>query len=121
MDVSVKGVSGSPMVEEHKQTYAQPQFEPVKVSTGIKGLIKLSPPSKKVTLFGRARLGLQDFSFSHEGPIVASINNNPPQISASKVEEFSFQEETEVKCHKSESKTGIADKSVIVLHVMFSG
>ncbi|KAF3954634.1 hypothetical protein ACB098_04G042700 [Castanea mollissima] len=112
VDVSIKGVSGSPMVEEHTQTYAQPQFEPVKVSTGLKGLIKLSPPSKKVTLFGRARIGLQDFSFSHEGPIVASIYNNPPQISANTVEEFSFQEEAEVKCHKSESKTGIADIEV---------
>ena len=50
MDVSIKGVSGSPMVEEHIQTYAQPQFELVKVSTSLKGLIKLSPPSKKVTL-----------------------------------------------------------------------
>ena len=47
VDVSIKGVSGSPMVEEHAQTYAQPQFEPAKVSTGLKGLIKLSPPSKK--------------------------------------------------------------------------
>nr|POF20247.1 5' exonuclease apollo [Quercus suber] len=112
VDVSIKSVSGSSIVEEHTQTYAQPQFEPVKVSTGLKGLIKLSPPSKKVTLFGRARLGLQDFSFSHEGPTVASINNNPPQISANKVEEFSFQEEAEVKCHKSESKTGVADIEV---------
>ena len=65
-----------------------------------------------MTLFGRVRLGLHDFSFSHEGPIVASINSNPPQISANKVEEFSFQEEAEVKCHKSESKTGIADIEV---------
>ena len=39
VDVSIKGVSGSPVVEEHTQTYAQPQFEPVKVSTGLKGLI----------------------------------------------------------------------------------
>ena len=45
---------------------------------------------------------------------------HPPQIAADKVEELSFQEEAEVKCHNSESKTGIADKSVIVLHVMFS-
>lgn len=112
VDVSIKGVSGSSMVEEHIQAHAQPQFEPVKVSTGLKGLIKLSPPRKKVTLFGRARLGLQDSSFSHEGPIVASINNNPPQIPANKVEAFSFQEEAEVKCHKSESKTGIADIEV---------
>ena len=47
VDVSIKGVSGSPMVEEHTQTYSQPQFEPVKVSTGLKGIIKLSSPSKK--------------------------------------------------------------------------
>ena len=31
---------------------------------------------------------------------------HPPQIAADKVEELSFQEEAEVKCHNSESKTG---------------
>uniref|UniRef100_A0A2N9FT05 DNA repair metallo-beta-lactamase domain-containing protein n=1 Tax=Fagus sylvatica TaxID=28930 RepID=A0A2N9FT05_FAGSY len=105
LDVSVKGVSGSTVVENHTQIYAKPQFEPVKVSTGLKGLIKLSPPSKNVTLFGRARLGLQDFSFSHEGSKVVSINIDPPQIAADKVEECSFQEDAEVKCQNSESKT----------------
>ena len=78
----------------------------------------MSLPSKEVTLFGRARLGLQDFSFSHEGPIVASINNNPPQISTNKVEEFSFHEEAEVKCHKSESKIGVADIEVQCLKLV---
>ncbi|KAK7816577.1 hypothetical protein CFP56_043911 [Quercus suber] len=38
--------------------------------------------------------------------IVLSTNNDPPQIAADKVEELSFQEEAEVKCHNSESKTG---------------
>ena len=59
-----------------------------------------------MTLFGRARLDLQDFSFSLEEPIVLSTNNDPPQIAADKVEELSLQEEAEVKCHNSESKTG---------------
>ena len=59
-----------------------------------------------MTSFGRARLDLQDFSCSLEEPIVLSTNNDPPQIAADKVEELSFQEEAEVKCHNSESKTG---------------
>ena len=106
MDVSFNGVSGSPVVEEHTQTYVEHQFEPVKVSTGLKGLINCPLEAKKVTLFGRARLDLQDFSCSLEEPIVLSTNNDPPQIAADKVEELSFQEEAEVKCHNSESKTG---------------
>jgi DNA cross-link repair 1A protein len=106
VDVPLKVVSSS-LGEGHTETYVEPQFEPVKVSTGMKGLIKLSPPSKRVTLFGRARLGLQDFSFSHEEPRVVSINNDPPQLAANKVKEFSLEEDAEVKCKKSEIKTDV--------------
>lgn len=107
VDASAKGVSCSPVVEGPTQTYVEPQFHPIKVPTGLKGLIKLSPPSKNVTLFGRARLGLHDISFSHKGPKVVTIKNDPPQIVANKVEqEFLFQaEDAEVKCKKLENKT----------------
>ncbi|KAE7998333.1 hypothetical protein FH972_002890 [Carpinus fangiana] len=106
VDVPVKVVSSS-LGEGHTEACVEPQFEPVKVSTVMKGLIKLSPPSKRVTLFGRARLGLQDFSFSHEEPRVVSINNDPPQLAANKVKEFSLEEDAEVKCKKSEIKTDV--------------
>ncbi|GMY12475.1 5' exonuclease Apollo isoform X1 [Fagus crenata] len=42
---------------------------------------------------------------SVKGSKVVSINIDPPQIAADKVEECSFQEDAEVKCQNSESKT----------------
>ncbi|KAF5480606.1 hypothetical protein F2P56_001342 [Juglans regia] len=107
VDVSIKAVTGSPVAEGSTQNYVEPQFEPVKVSTSLKGLIKLSPQSNSVTLFGKARLCLQDFSFSHEEPKVVTIDNGTPQIAANKLDEFSFKEDAEVKSRKSENKTGI--------------
>lgn len=96
VDLSVKGVSGSFVVEGHSQTCVEPQFEPVKVSTSLKGLIKFSP-SKNVTLFGKARLGLQDFSLSHGVPKVVSISDDALQIAAKKAEEFSFEGDVQVE------------------------
>lgn len=108
IDMSGKAASSSPG-EEHTQADAELQFGLVKVPSGLKGLIESSPPNKRVTLFGRARLGLQDFSFSHEGSRVVSINNDPTQLAAEKVNEFSLKEPAEVKRQKSEIETDMND------------
>ncbi|PON37181.1 Metallo-beta-lactamase [Parasponia andersonii] len=61
-DVSVKSLGCSAVLEELTQSSGDSQNQPVKISTCGKENVKLSSPAKRppVTLFGRARLGLQE-------------------------------------------------------------
>lgn len=97
-DVSVRGVSYSPVVEGPTQICAETPLQPVKVSSSR--LLSLSPASKRpaVTLFGRARLGNQESNFPMEETI-ASIKDESPQVVAGKIDqEVPSEKDAEVKC-----------------------
>lgn len=68
LDVSDKDVVCTPLLERPAQTSADSEPKPVKRSAALKGILNLSPPSKRppVTLFGRARHSLEDSSFSRQ-------------------------------------------------------
>ncbi|KAM7517914.1 hypothetical protein LguiB_016876 [Lonicera macranthoides] len=73
--------SCSPVVEKH----AEPQSQPLKVTASKREILNLSPPSKTapVTLFGRARLGLQDPIILYEKtelPTKEQVNDCPSLI-----------------------------------------
>lgn len=61
-DVSVKSLDCSPALEEITQSSSDSQLQHVRISTSQKESFKLPSPAKRspVTLFGRARLGLQE-------------------------------------------------------------
>ncbi|KAJ9177809.1 hypothetical protein P3X46_012981 [Hevea brasiliensis] len=99
-DTLARAIGYSPIVKGAKQISAESQSQPIKVSSS--GLLSLSPPSKRpaVTLFGRARLGIQDSNFPPEEKL-AFINDQPAQ-------EFAVEEDTAVKHeNKSEKKLEI--------------
>ncbi|KAL1337558.1 hypothetical protein HN51_032254 [Arachis hypogaea] len=65
-DAFMKSVSCSPVVEETPQPFARIE-SPVKQRTDTIKLVSLPAQRLPVTLFGRARLSLQDSSFSRVG------------------------------------------------------
>ncbi|KAJ7945243.1 DNA ligase-like [Quillaja saponaria] len=101
-DVLVKSVGCYSMQDGTSQTNSETQL-PLKQSTDNRVLVE-SPPRKSLplTLFGRARLGLQDISFSQAGCKTSHINDAPFKVPSKVEQEFSIQGEgTEVKCKKS--------------------
>lgn len=84
LDVSDKDVVCTPLLERPAQTSADSEPKPVKRFAAQKGILNLSPPSKRppVTLFGRARHSLEDSSFSCE--VKKSGKDFPPQIVVTK-------------------------------------
>ncbi|KAJ4715330.1 DNA repair metallo-beta-lactamase family protein [Melia azedarach] len=107
LDVSEKVEDcASLLLEEPTQTSAESKLQPVERSSVMKELFSLPPPGKRlpVTLFGRARHGLADFSFSCEEKKKESMK----QITVDKTEQkFSAQEvDAAVNCKNNFEKLG---------------
>ncbi|KAH1038264.1 hypothetical protein J1N35_040007 [Gossypium stocksii] len=70
----VKTVACSPMVEVSTLTCVESELRPINVLSCKKRLLTLSPPSKRppVTLFGRARLSLNDPNFPPEEKFIST-------------------------------------------------
>ncbi|XP_061368306.1 uncharacterized protein LOC133311294 isoform X2 [Gastrolobium bilobum] len=103
VDALVKSVSCYPVLEGTPQSCAQTK-SPVKQSTDAKATEELSLPGKSfpVTLFGRARLSLQDVGFSRGGCNILPVDVPPQTVSSDGRQEFlDFVEDTEVKCERS--------------------
>lgn len=102
--LSVKCLS-SPMIETSNHG-SEPQCQPMLASTNHRQL-NLSPPSKRpsITLFGKARIGIQDSISKHEKQIVTGDHDCSQKAS----EDTSIRqaEVVEVECSKSfeESRT----------------
>ncbi|KAK9291781.1 hypothetical protein L1049_019731 [Liquidambar formosana] len=119
VDLPVIGVGGCTVVEVPTHTSAEFQLSPVKISTSQKNFLNLSPPGKKppVTLFGRARLGLESSSFLHEKKTIL-IEDEPPHIVTNKIEQgFSFREDAVIEVHCEKSLENKKDKDVEVQSV----
>ncbi|XP_002529728.2 5' exonuclease Apollo isoform X1 [Ricinus communis] len=103
--LSARGIGCSPAGKEPKQTSVESQLPPVKVSSSL--LMSLSPPSKRpaVTLFGRARLWIQDSNFLSEEKLAIPTD----QVIANEVDrEVGVVEDTIMKCeNKLECNSGI--------------
>ncbi|OIV98084.1 hypothetical protein TanjilG_25949 [Lupinus angustifolius] len=105
IDTLVKPVSCYPVLDRTLQPCVQTK-SPVKHCTESKAPVELSPPGKSlpVTLFGRARLGLQDVAFSR------GCNNLPTNICSQTVSSDAGQElsssvsDAETKWEKSPEK-----------------
>ncbi|GAY56896.1 hypothetical protein CUMW_175420 [Citrus unshiu] len=95
LDVSDKDVVCTPLLERPAQTSADSEPKPVKRSAALKGILNLSPPSKRppVTLFGRARHSLEDSSFSCE--VKKSGKDYPPQIVVNRTERGFYSQEVD--------------------------
>ncbi|XVF61015.1 hypothetical protein PTKIN_Ptkin08bG0094100 [Pterospermum kingtungense] len=109
----VKTIACSPMVEEPTQTYAEPEVQPIYVSTCNIKLLTMSPPNTRppVTLFGRARLSLHDSNFSHEEKIVSTGDN--PLCNVNKMKEvFVAHDTNEDSENRLENKLGAEDSSL---------
>lgn len=103
-DATVKSVNCNHMIEETPQSWAQIQ-SPVKLQPGTetKELVELSVPCKHpVTLFGRARLGLQDISNSRGGCNVIPANDLSQTVLCDAGQESLFKaEDAEVELDNS--------------------
>ncbi|KAK9037620.1 hypothetical protein V6N11_022524 [Hibiscus sabdariffa] len=76
----VKTVACPPMVEGPTQNCAEPVLKPIISSSYKKNMLTLSSPSKRppVTLFGRARLSLQDPGFLPEEKSISTTTRDNP-------------------------------------------
>lgn len=113
-DESLKGFSCSNVVETIANVCVETQPEPVVISTRQRKRLSLSPPSKRpmITLFGRARLGVQDSILKHEPNQVPVSNDSKERVSI-ETEDAYFQEDvTEVKSEElleTKKKADFAD------------
>lgn len=102
--------SSSPVIVEQTQSSIAMEVQQVKMSRSWRDSISLSPPSKRpdLTLFGRARLSLQDSTVSSPLKEVKSScpNEKPPQtvsVSRKSEDEISCQEREVIgNCEKLE-------------------
>lgn len=93
-DVLVKSVHSSAVLEVSTESSGDSQLQPVKISTCQNEDFSLSPPSKRmpITLFGRARLGLQESPSRWEEKMVNK--KDPSQaVDIRSEQESSFQKE----------------------------
>lgn len=120
--VTVKSVHSSSALEVSAQSSGDSKLQLVKISTCQKEDFNLSPPRKRipVTLFGRARLGLQESASQWEEEKIVNMKGKPSQAVDNQLEQESlFREEEickeplvkklkvevdEVQCHKTEEK-----------------
>ncbi|KAH7520845.1 uncharacterized protein LOC107425632 isoform X1 [Ziziphus jujuba] len=93
-DVSVKSVHCPPMLEVSTQSSGVSQLQQVRISTGQKEGFNLSPPSHRmpITLFGRARLGLQESPSRWEEKMV-NMKDLSQDVDNRSQQESSFHEE----------------------------
>lgn len=91
-------VSSSPLAESNAQDYAD-NSQSTTTSFSIYRQSHLSPPSKPapVTLFGRARLGLDSSYFKHEEKEPILPDNHSVLRGSDEFEVISFKEEVEVE------------------------
>lgn len=102
VEALVKSVSCFPVLEGIPQPCVQTK-SPVKHCTEAKAPEELPLPGKRlpVTLFGRARLGLQDITFS-QGSNILPVNALSEEVSSDAPQEFLDNvENDEVKCDRS--------------------
>lgn len=105
----IKSLACSPMVEGSTQTYAESELWPISVSTCKKKLLTLSPPSKRppVTLFGAARLRLQDSNFPRVEKIISTrdTTRDTPLCVVNKMNQvFIIQDPNEASENRLENK-----------------
>ncbi|KAK7282331.1 hypothetical protein RIF29_11011 [Crotalaria pallida] len=102
VDSLIESVSCSPVLEGTTQPCLATK-SPVKHHNEIKAPVALSLPGKSlpVTLFGRARLGLQDVGFSRGCINVPAIVHSQTISSDAVLQVSSGVEDAEVKCERS--------------------
>ncbi|EXB68025.1 hypothetical protein L484_009632 [Morus notabilis] len=94
--ISDETVDCSPALEKPSQSSSDSQLQPVKILTSQKEHFNPSPPRKRplITLFGRARLGIQECPRLEQKKISKIDKDEPSQAVDKKLEqEFSCQEE----------------------------
>ncbi|KAL6551967.1 hypothetical protein OROGR_008121 [Orobanche gracilis] len=81
-DESVDDLGSAHVVENIFVNCVETQYEPVVLSAHQKKRLSLSPPSKRprVTLFGRARLGLHDSAFDHKQNEISVISDDTERV-----------------------------------------
>lgn len=120
-DVPVKSVHSSSVLEVSARSSGDSKLQPVKISTCWKEDLNLSPPSQgiPITLFGRARVGLQESASQWEEKKIVNMKDKSFQAFNNQLEqEASFEEEisegpllkklkvedSEIQCHKPVQK-----------------
>ncbi|XP_058097353.1 uncharacterized protein LOC131242614 isoform X2 [Magnolia sinica] len=112
-DVSLNVIATSSKVGSTPCSAECNQSPPAKSTNNVRLCLNLSPVSNRrpITLFGRARLGLQDFNMLQEGKNSGSIDTYLSQIATNKtVEELSSVKEdtvTELQFEKSRDITSL--------------
>ncbi|KAL2528268.1 DNA repair metallo-beta-lactamase family protein [Forsythia ovata] len=99
-DVSTKSLSCSSGVEKTSESFVEPQSELIVISTSRRKRLSVSPPSKRpsITLFGKARLGIQDSVLVREEEEIDTMSRvSTETVNAS----FQQDEVVEVNCVKS--------------------
>ncbi|CAK9148740.1 unnamed protein product, partial [Ilex paraguariensis] len=104
-DALIKLSNCSSMVEKTVKSCAESQSQLMKISTSQRALLNVSLPSKKspVTLFGRARLGLQESTLFHEDKEMVPLHDDSLRSVSENIEsDILFQNGVEAECEKSE-------------------
>lgn len=80
-DVSVKCLSSSPPIKAATENHLLPVSQSITTSTSQGEFFKLSPLGRKssITLFGKARIGIQDSINKHEKEKVVKVDDNSLQ------------------------------------------
>ncbi|KAK7350889.1 hypothetical protein VNO77_09923 [Canavalia gladiata] len=138
VDALVKSVTSNPVHEGNFQSCVQIK-SPIKLCTDIKAPKELSLPCKSlpITLFGRARLGLQDGGFSRGGCNILPVNVPSQTVSSdARLEFLNNVEDAEVnerspeikndlhqveKCQQSKVQDTRVPKSASYLNIESSG
>ncbi|KAJ8772330.1 hypothetical protein K2173_027507 [Erythroxylum novogranatense] len=98
--LSVKNIVNSPVIQDTIQISEESQLQPVKACS--REFLSLSPPSKrlKLTLFGKARLGIQgsDFAMDDKSKIALTRTESSQSTVNKQEQEVPFHDTAELKC-----------------------
>ncbi|CAI9763419.1 unnamed protein product [Fraxinus pennsylvanica] len=103
-DISNKSLSGSSEVEKTSESYVEPQSEPIVISSSQRKRLSVSPPSKRpITLFGKARLGLQESVLGQDVEEIVSTSSNHAERVSTETVNASFQQDEVVEMNSVKS------------------
>lgn len=95
----------SNLMERIPERCVESQSEPVVISTHQRKRLSMSPPSKRpmLTLFGRARLGLEDSILQHKQNKIVCVGTDSLERASTEADERSSQKENVIKVNLQES------------------